>query len=241
MRTSLPLTIMALIGTVAVLVLPERLNAGAFFDSCESGVQPFSWVGSGYSGQIHPSVHYGIDSASSEDSIAFVEVEWFVEVDSELIEIKEAAFLEASSRAVRKPIFERKQLDLVHRCEEICESWLMDVKRSHQLILPSSFDQGILGLEFAPNELGFLLYSSYDGPDFQNWIDHRAELFVFTIGAEEGIESIHPAFMWYTSEWSIDQVHYLDTQTLALKVYSEARTGANENALAYRYFKLVLP
>jgi hypothetical protein len=128
-----------------------------------------------------------------------------------------------------------KGLILDHSCEDICESYFIDENRSIKLLLPSSYDQGIMALKTSPSCNQFIVYSSYDGADYVNFCSHRAELYGFTLGPEQGIQAIKPAFKLLIKEWSIEEVVWINEKEIVLKAYKESRNLANQNKLNYTY------
>lgn len=123
-----------------------------------------------------------------------------------------------------------------HTCKDICEDYLIDRKEGVKLVLPSDYDAGITGLLFSPSCNQFIVYSSYDSPDYSEYYEHRAELFGFTITQGQGFKTIKPSFKYYTKDWSVDNVTWTDEHTLALKLYDGQRTESGVN-LGYSYFK----
>ncbi|MBK9425506.1 MAG: hypothetical protein IPN54_15465 [Bacteroidetes bacterium] len=92
-------------------------------------------------------------------------------------------------------------------------------------MLPSDYDSGILGMLFSPSCKQLLVYSSYDGPDFDKYYDHRAELFIFSIAHGEGLNGIRQKLQYYTKSWSIESIVWVNEKTIALKVYEGEKHG----------------
>ncbi|HEX5002676.1 MAG TPA: hypothetical protein VFW78_09265 [Bacteroidia bacterium] len=124
-------------------------------------------------------------------------------------------------------------------CKDICESYLTDQYSHATLMLPSGFDAGIMGLLFSPSCRQFIVYSSYDGPDFMNFYEDRAEIVGFTVTRDQGLNAIKPSFEYNTSDWSIDSIIWIDENNLALKLYNGNRNSESMN-LKYSYFKTSL-
>lgn len=121
-------------------------------------------------------------------------------------------------------------------CKEICESYLTDRSAGVKLVLPSGYDAGVIGLIVAPSCNQFILYSSYDRQDYIKYYDSRAEIYGFTITWEQGFKSIKPSFKYFTKDWSIEQITWINNNTLALKLYNGDKNGSEEN-LEFSYFQ----
>lgn len=102
--------------------------------------------------------------------------------------------------------------------------------------MPTDYDAGILSMLFSPSCSQLLICSSYDGPDFENYYSHRAEIFVFTVSIGNGLKGIKPALKFYTKDWSIDDIIWINDKTIALKVYEEPRQG-DGSSNNYKYYK----
>lgn len=120
-------------------------------------------------------------------------------------------------------------------CHEICESFLLDHTNNKKMMIPSSYDQGVLGMSFSPSNKKWMVYSSYDGPDFDNYYYYRAEIFFYTIDLYQGIDGIHYYGAYLTKDWSISEVYWIDENAIALKMYQENRWGDGSN-VHYSYF-----
>lgn len=124
-------------------------------------------------------------------------------------------------------------------CDEICETYLIERETNRRMLLPSDYDAGILDMlvSSACNQL--VVFSSYDGPDYVNFTNHRAEFFVFNITLGNGLNGITPAFKYYVYDWSIAEIIWVSDQAIALKTYEENRYG-EESHLHYKYYKVDL-
>lgn len=121
-------------------------------------------------------------------------------------------------------------LKIKTECEQICESYLIDIKARKKMFLPSSFDQGLIGMRFSPSCNQFYVFSSYDGPDYEDYYDYRAEIMIFSIVPSEGLQSIKLTLDKEFREWSIESVVWINDTILALKVYEDH--GEN-----FKYYK----
>lgn len=103
-------------------------------------------------------------------------------------------------------------------------------------MIPSDYDQGILGLHMSPSCNQFLVYSSYDGPDYENYYEYRAEIIGFKITGAQGFKAIQPSFSYHTKNWSIEDVTWITDNTIAIKTYEGARSEAKDKR-QFRCFK----
>jgi hypothetical protein len=120
-------------------------------------------------------------------------------------------------------------LSVEDECDEICQAYIVEHKSGEKMLLPCNYDAGILGLLMAPGCNRFIIYSSYDGPDYVNYYEHRAEIISFTIAEDDGLKAIKPAFKYYSKDWSIEDLTWIDDETIAIKVY-------DESGVPYKYF-----
>lgn len=177
----------------------------------------------------------------SKDSVIYFYDTHFTDLGSALKEISDSKFKEFNkiTNALDKNVFfKRKGLLLEHYCKDICETYLFDKKEGVKLVLPSGYDRGIIGLIISPSYNQFIVYSSYDGPDYMNFYGHRAEVFGFTIAKGQGIQIIKPTFKFYSEDWSIEEVIWANDNEIAFKAYEESRSLANQDNLNYKYFKI---
>jgi hypothetical protein len=179
---------------------------------------------------------------TSKDSAVFFSDSLFANLELELKEVSKNIFqgyeinYKPTCGLDSNGFIKGKGLILSHYCKDICESYLTDKKKGIKLVLPSNYDAGIMDLLFSPSCNQFLVYSSYDGPDYTNYYEYRAEIIGFTITQGQGFDAVKPSFKYYTKDWSIDHVMWVDENTLTLKLYNGERTGNGENS-KYRYFK----
>jgi hypothetical protein len=123
-----------------------------------------------------------------------------------------------------------------HVCSEICETYLAERTTNRKMLMPSNYDSGILKMLLSPTCGQLLVCSSYDGPDYADYYEDRAEIFVFNITTGIGLKGIKPTFKYYTSEWSIDDLTWVNDKTIALKIY-EGNRGGDGSRARYKYFK----
>ncbi len=127
-------------------------------------------------------------------------------------------------------------LSVSRNCKEICETYLVENKSGKKMLLPSNYDTGILGLLLSPSCNQFIIYSSYDGPDYENYYSNRAEIIGFNITNDKGLKAIKSSFEYYSKDWSIDNLTWINDKSIALKIYEENRWG-DGSGMHYKYFK----
>lgn len=135
--------------------------------------------------------------------------------------------------------FKAAGLSITQQCDEICETYLLEIQTGNKLYLPSSYDAGIAGMLVSPSCKQFIVWSSYDGPDYENYYEYRSEITGFTIANGKGLATIKPSFKYYTKDWSIESLTWVGDDSIALKIYTEQRTG-NGEGLNFEYFKTTL-
>lgn len=121
-------------------------------------------------------------------------------------------------------------------CKEICETYLCENNTNKKLLLPSSYDSGIAMTLLSPSCTQMLVCSSYDGPDYSNYYESRTEIFVFHITTGMGIKGVKPAFKYYSRNWSIEELTWVNDHTIALKIYE-----GNRNDKQFKYLKTQIP
>lgn len=123
-----------------------------------------------------------------------------------------------------------------HDCNEVCETYLAERATNRKMFMPSNYDAGILTILLSPVCNQLIVCSSYDGPDYVNYYEDRAEIFVFNVTTGIGLKGIKPTFKYYTKDWSIEDLTWVNDKTIALKMYEGNRTG-DGSKVAYKYFK----
>lgn len=127
-------------------------------------------------------------------------------------------------------------LYVIQDCKDICETYLAERNTNKKMLMPSTYDAGILKMLLSPSCNQLVVCSSYDGPDYENYYEYRAEIFLFNVSTGIGLKGITPALNYYTKDWSINNLTWVDENTIALELYNGTRTGKGEN-LKFRYFK----
>ncbi|MEO1434866.1 MAG: hypothetical protein AAFV80_04975 [Bacteroidota bacterium] len=135
--------------------------------------------------------------------------------------------------------FDRLRLTEFDDCNEVCESWVRDTE-GRRFYWPSDYDAGIRGGAFSPDCKRYFVFSTFDGPDFDSYYEHRAQLFIFDIKGRDGVNSLQPAYRYVTTTWSIDDMTWVNNSEISLKVYSGAYWTEGEE-LEYSFYKAILP
>lgn len=131
------------------------------------------------------------------------------------------------------------QAHLLNHCGEgACFAELLDYETDDKMAVPSSYDQGLMGFLVSPEGKYLLVYSSYDGSDYDEYYNARSEFILYKITGK-GLKGLSYHRLYESVEWSIEEIIWDDDTTLALKVYTEDRTGNGEN-LTYKYYKAVI-
>jgi hypothetical protein len=183
-----------------------------------------------------------IEMSATQDSSIYLYDSLFAELNSELKEIPTSKFSEyekkykTSCTKDSNGFIKGKGLIIEHACDEVCVSYLTDIKEKIKLILPSAYDRGIIDLVISPDCKRFIVYSSYDGPDYTNYYEYRAEIFGFTISQGQGIKTIQPAFKFFTKDFSIEKVTWINNTEIGLKTYEAGRNLKSEEQLVYKCF-----
>ena len=127
-------------------------------------------------------------------------------------------------------------LYLSQDCNEICETYLAEKTTNRKMLMPSNYDAGILRMLLSPTCNQLIVCSSYDGPDYVDYYEDRAEIFVFSVTTGIGLKGIKPTFKYYTKDWSIEDLTWVNDKTITLKIY-EGNRGGDGSGVAYKYLK----
>jgi hypothetical protein len=123
---------------------------------------------------------------------------------------------------------------LKKRCDEVCETQLVETKSGKTMSLPTDFDTGILGVLVSPLCDRFVTYSSYDMPDYNKYYAHRALIILYGINKGVGLKAISQKKTLGLKAWSIMEVKWLDEKSISLKLYKEAYS----DKVKFAYFKV---
>ena len=128
---------------------------------------------------------------------------------------------------------------IAHCGEGTCDDILLDTVNSANMYVPSGFDQGVLGAIVSNDGKYFLAYSSYDGPDYEYAYSIRSTFSVFRISKNKGVLGLEPYALFESTDWSIDQMVWMDAESVGLKVYS-CNYNENLGEEEYSYFRINL-
>ena len=159
-------------------------------------------------------------------------------MDLEMISISENEYQKLHDAKTKEPIdyYKNLGLDTKTDCDQICETYIFETNSDKKMYLPSSFDAGILGITFSPSGNKLLVYSSYDDPDFDDYYFYRADFYIYSIGKKPGLEALQLFGNYYSMDWSIEDMIWVNDQTVALKVYKGQRSMAGTEG-GYSYLK----
>ncbi len=176
------------------------------------------------------------------DSSIFPYDSLFADLNLDLIAIPQKQYQSYMSKSTRSCTIDSGQfiqgsgIFVRHDCNETCETYLCEKATNRKMLLPSDYDAGVLSMQLSPSCSRLMVSSSYDGPDFVKYYDHRAEIFIFTVSIDNGLHGIKPALKFYTKDWSIDDIIWVNDKTIALKIYEEGRQG-DGSSNSYKYYK----
>jgi hypothetical protein len=128
-----------------------------------------------------------------------------------------------------------KGLIMKTECEQICTTSLVEMGSDNLMILPCTYDQGILGLSFSNSCDQFITYSAYDSPDFNKYYQYRSELIGFKITQGTGLGCIKPFFKYYNEEWSIEKLIWVTDKKIAIRVYTQEMPAIG-NGFHFQYY-----
>jgi hypothetical protein len=129
---------------------------------------------------------------------------------------------------------------VIYHCGECaCSSYLLDNEADVKMNLPCAYDAGPMGLLISPSNKRMLIYSSYDGSDYGNYYDFRSEFFIYQIGKGGGIEGLQLYRDFGTGDWSIEEIVWINDDSIALKVYEGERRGDGIQG-EYKYLKTTI-
>tara|TARA_R110002049_G_scaffold199382_3_gene369498 strand:+ start:2951 stop:3529 length:579 start_codon:yes stop_codon:yes gene_type:complete len=132
--------------------------------------------------------------------------------------------------------FKKRGLTFIEYCDQICESGLKEDETGKELWIAGSFDLGALSISFSKDRTYLLVCSSYDGSDYDNYYDFRADINIYKVTNNKGLKGIQPYLIFQTKDYSIEDIVWVNKNTLAIKIYTEDRTGNGEN-LKFKYLK----
>lgn len=178
---------------------------------------------------------------SIEDSVEIYHDSLYFELEPNFTEISEEEFHVYKNKYNTTCVIDSSHfiqgsnMYIAQDCKEICDTYLCEKNTKRKLRLPSGFDSGISTILLSPSCTQMIICSSYDGPDYSDYYENRAEMFVFNVTNGMGIRGVKPAFKYYSRKWSIEELTWVNEHTIALKVYQ-----ANRNTAQYKYLKTEL-
>ena len=190
-------------------------------------------------------IEYSLNQQINYDSLILFEDSLFVNIDSIFQEISMSKFqryknnYKLSCEIDSGHFIKGSGLNVLHVCDEVCDTYLKEISSNKILLMPSGYDAGILAMSLSPACNKFLVCSSYDGPDYADYYEDRAVLFIFNITKENGLKGIQPACKFFTKDWSIADIVWVNNKTVALKIYEEQHGGDGID-VQFKYFKMDL-
>jgi len=187
-------------------------------------------------------IDYNLNQQINYDSLILLEDSLFINIDSIFQEISSSEFqryknnYKLSCEIDSGHFIKGSGLYVRHVCDEVCDTYLEEISSNKILLMPSGYDAGILSMSLSPGCNKLLVCSSYDGPDYANYYEDRAVLFIFKITKEYGLKGIQPACKFFTKDWSIADIVWVNNKTIALKTYEE-KHGGDGIDIHYKYYK----
>jgi len=197
------------------------------------------------SSNLLSAIDYNLNKPINYNSLILFEDSLFVELDSIFQEISLDEFqnfknnYKLSCEIDSGHFIKGFGINVRHFCDEVCDTYLEEKSTNEILLMPSGYDAGILSMSLSPGCNKLLVCSSYDGPDYADYYEDRAVLFIFNITKENGLKGIQPAFKFFTKDWSIADIVWVNNKKVAFKIYEEQHGGDGID-VHYRYFKTEL-
>jgi hypothetical protein len=114
---------------------------------------------------------------------------------------------------------------ITHCGEGYCSDFLIDYKTDERFYLDAPFDAGIKGMQLSKNNTYLVVYSTYDGPDYDDYYSTRSSFTLYKIEKNKGLKGMTVYYSFDSTEWSIEELIWINKNTLALKVYTGERNG----------------
>ena len=190
-------------------------------------------------------INYNLNQQINYDSLILFEDSLFVNIDSIFQEMSLSEFqgyknnCKLSCEIDSGHFIKGSGLNVILACNEVCDTYLKETSSDKILLMPSGYDAGILAMSLSPACNKLFVCSSYDGPDFVNYYEDRAVVFIFKISNEYGLKGIQPAFTFSTKDWSIADIVWANNKTIALKIYEEQYRGDGIDVQS-KYYKMEL-
>ena len=130
---------------------------------------------------------------------------------------------------------------IISECKWVCVNYLLDNETDEKMMLPDTFDGGVSGLKISASQKQVLMYLSYDGANYADYYPHRAEIIFMQIGEGKGFHELTNPKICIITEWSIEEIVWIDEKSIALKVYDKHEEVSNGRYYyhepVYQYFK----
>lgn len=181
---------------------------------------------------------------NKNDSIVEIDYDLFQELELDLKTMTKEQFESYLSPLIKDKYLnncslEGLKLQSMSDCDEICQIYLYEYETGKKMYLPEDYDAGILGARFSTHCKNLIIYSTYDGPDYHNYYENRAEFYVFNIFGNDGLGSIQPFVRFSMKDYSIDNLVWISDSEIGLKLYSQSSSG-NESEMKYEYFSAMI-
>ena len=190
-------------------------------------------------------INYNLNQQINYDSLILFEDSLFVNSDSIFQEMSLSEFqgyknnYKLSCEIDSGHFIKGSGLNVLHVCDEVCDTYIEEKSSNKILLMPSGYDAGILAMSLSQDCNKLLVCSSYDGPDYADYYEDRAVVIIFKISKEYGLKGIQPAFKFFTKDWSIADIVWVNNKTIALKIYEEQH-GEDGIDIQFKYFKMDL-
>jgi hypothetical protein len=160
----------------------------------------------------------------SNPNFAKTDSSYIVKTKNSVFEISDTISFESSYYYNR--FFSSIPAHYITQCGEgYCSAFLLDYKTDERFYLDAPFDAGIKGMQLSKNNTYLVVYSSYNGPDYVDYYSTRSSFTLYKINKNKGIKGMTVYYTFNSTEWSIEELIWINNNTLALKVYTEERNG----------------
>ncbi len=131
-----------------------------------------------------------IDTAKKlivSDSLVIFDDSLFADLELIFIEISKNEFQSYKQKYKVECVIDSGQfirgsgLYVSRNCDEICETYLVERTTHRKMLMPSNYDAGIINMLLSTTCKQLIICSSYDGPDFGDYYEYRAEIFLFSV------------------------------------------------------------
>ncbi len=162
--------------------------------------------------------NYSNPNFTKTDSSFIVKTKNSVFEISDTISYESSYYYRLYSKPLRSHVF-------THCGEGYCSAFLLDYKTDERFYLDAPFDAGIKGMQLSKKNTYLVVYSSYDGPDYDDYYATRSTFTLYKIKKNKGLKGMTVYYTFNSNEWSIEELIWINNNTLALKVYTGERNG----------------